>query len=94
MASDELISIQVVYARPDAQDVLTLVVREGTSVEEAIALSGLLARFPELADAKPGIFGRIVSPFARVREGDRIELYRALVADPKHARRRRAARTS
>ncbi|HYC46938.1 MAG TPA: RnfH family protein [Burkholderiales bacterium] len=94
MADDALISIEVVYARAQAQDVVTLQVREGASVSETIALSGLMGRYPELADAKVGIFGRVVPPDTRVRDGDRVELYRALVADPKHARRRRAERAS
>ena len=85
--------VQVVYALADEQVVLSLEVSHGTTVGEAVAISRLLERFPELraARAKVGIYGKPVSSDTIVRDGDRVELYRPLVADPKTARARRAA---
>jgi putative ubiquitin-RnfH superfamily antitoxin RatB of RatAB toxin-antitoxin module len=93
MESDALLAIEVVYAWPEAQHVVSITVPVGTTVREAIALSGLEIRYPEIAGGRVGIFGRIVAAATTVNEGDRIELYRPLLADPKHARRRRAGAT-
>jgi len=66
-------------------------VPEDSSVEQAILRSGILKRFPEidLATQKVGIFGKLVKLDAPVKEGDRIEIYRPIIADPKTVRRRR-----
>jgi len=92
MPPERLISIEVVYAAPASQEVIALDVREGTRVCDAISLSGLLERYPGLDTIRAGIFGEAVTPDTVLREGDRVEIYRPLVADPKQARRRRAAR--
>lgn len=84
--------VEVVYAMPDRQVLEKLDVPDGTTVGEAIARSGIPGRFPRLriASGQVGIFGRLVDLDAPLREGDRIELYRPLIADPKQARRERA----
>lgn len=91
--NDELIEVEVAYARPDEQLIHPLKVAPATTVEEAIKLSGLLHRFPEidLAVNKVGIFGKLTKLGAALRPGDRIEIYRALIADPKEVRKQRAA---
>jgi putative ubiquitin-RnfH superfamily antitoxin RatB of RatAB toxin-antitoxin module len=94
MAADGAIAVEVVYARADVQEVLPLRVEAETTAREAIERSGLAARYPELG-AGPlsvGIFGKSVPEDTVLREGDRLEIYRPLIADPKQARRRRAAR--
>jgi putative ubiquitin-RnfH superfamily antitoxin RatB of RatAB toxin-antitoxin module len=87
-----LYRVEVVYAEPRRQVVLECTVAAGTTVREAIVLSGMLTHFPEidLQSVRLGIYGRTVKPGARVGEGDRVEIYRPLIADPKEARRHRA----
>lgn len=89
-----MLRIEVVYARPGRQARYALELEEGATVGEAIARSGALAEFPEidLVRNRVGIHGRLVPLGACVRDGDRVEILRPLVADPKDARRRRAAR--
>ena len=89
----EEISVEVVYALPQKQEVLPLKVKPGTTVSLAIEQSGILAEFPEidLASAKLGVFGKLVKLDAVLRDKDRIEIYRPLIADPKEVRRKRAA---
>ena len=93
MVSDNKIKVEVAYARPDQQLILTIDVPAEATVEEVIKQSGILDKFPEidLADSKVGIFGKLSKLNATLREGDRIEIYRHLIADPKEVRRRRAA---
>jgi uncharacterized protein len=93
MASDaKNLRIQVCYAKPDLQLLKELIVAEGATMEEAIRLSGLVneASDIDLAAYKVGIYGKLKPLDTRLREGDRIEIYRPLLADPKDARRRRA----
>ena len=86
------IQIEVAYARPDQQLLLPLRVAVGSTVAQVIEASGVLAKFPEidLAQNKVGIFGKLTKLDTVVRERDRIEIYRALIADPKEVRRQRA----
>ena len=86
--------VEVAYALPSRQEVIELAVLPGASVEQVIRESGLLERFPEidLAHSRVGIFGEIAGLQDPVRDGDRVEIYRTLLADPKEARRRRAER--
>ncbi len=84
--------VEVVYALPLEQAVVSVECEEGTTVREAIERSGLLSRHAGIDLARVGIWGRRTHPDAAVRDGDRIELYRALAADPKEVRRRRARR--
>lgn len=89
----EDILVEVAYALPQKQEVLSLKVRPGAVVSEAIERSGILRDFPEidLASAKVGIYGKLVKLDAVLRDKDRIEIYRPLIADPKEIRRKRAA---
>lgn len=91
-AGPERVAVQVVYATPAEQVRIPLQVGSGTSVREAIEISGLLDRFPDidLAAGRVGIYGRLCALEDVVREGDRIEVYRPLRVDPKEARRLRA----
>jgi putative ubiquitin-RnfH superfamily antitoxin RatB of RatAB toxin-antitoxin module len=89
----DLINIEVVYATDARQDVLKVRVPEGTNVQQAIAASGVLAKFPEidLTTNKIGVFAKLVKLDAVLRDRDRIEVYRPLIADPKEVRKQRAA---
>jgi putative ubiquitin-RnfH superfamily antitoxin RatB of RatAB toxin-antitoxin module len=88
--------IEVAYARPDRQWLLALEVDEGATAQAALLASGLLAECPELQIGEPvlGVWSRKVSPDTALEPGDRLEVYRPLQADPKTARRQRAARQS
>ena len=97
MASDNstptTIRIEVAYARPDEQAIIPVEVPEGTTLEQAIVQSRIQERFPEiqLQTAKVGVFGKLGKLSATVRAGDRVEIYRPLLADPKEVRKKRAA---
>lgn len=88
-----MFAVEVAYAKPEKQLILTLKVAPGTTAEQAIIASGILQKFPEidLAANKVGIFGKMVKPDTELREKDRVEIYRPLIADPKEVRRQRAA---
>ncbi len=90
------IAIEVVYALAERQKLLRLSVPAGTTVREAALRSGMQQFFPELdlSQAPLGIFGKAVSkPEERVlEEGERVEIYRPLIADPKEVRKQRAAK--
>lgn len=88
----DTINIEVVYARRDEQTLLKKEVQSGTTVMDAIVLSGLLKKFPDLdlSAHKLGIFGKLTKADAVLRDKDRIEIYRPLIADPKEVRRKRA----
>ncbi len=87
------ILIEVAYALPSQQVILPVKVVEGTTAAQAVEACGILQKFPEidLAQNKLGIFGKLVKPDTVLRERDRVEIYRALIADPKEVRRQRAA---
>lgn len=89
----EPLEVEVAYARPDRQAILSVKVARGATVEDAIKLSGILGHFPEidLATNKVGVFGKLSKLDAPVKAGDRVEIYRALLADPKAVRKHRAA---
>ena len=78
------------YATPTRQEVITVLVRPGTTVEEVIRASDILRRFPEidLAQQLVGVYGTPVGLRDTVQDRDRIEIYRPLRAEPKEARRR------
>lgn len=90
--NNEKINVELVYALPQEQALLKFQVPKGTRVGDAVQLSGILAKFPEidLGKNKLGIFGKLAKPDAELRELDRIEIYRPLIADPKEVRRKRA----
>ncbi len=83
--------IRVAAAVASRQEVIELELPEGATVADAIARSCVRERFPELAGADAGIWGRGVPPSTRLREGDRVELYLPVRADAKAMRRERAA---
>ena len=85
--------IQVVHATPDQQSIVELDVPDGTTVFEAAVQSGLANQFPDIdLDTIPmGIFGvRVKTATTILHPGDRVELYRSLLVDPKESRRTRA----
>lgn len=87
------IEVEVVYALPERQELIALTVPDGATVGEAIAASGIEARFPEedLTRLPTGIWGRRAGCDRRLADGDRVEIYRPLRMDPREARRRLAA---
>lgn len=89
------VSVEVVYALPDRQYLKTVRLAQGSSVEQAIAASGLLELRPEidLHTNKVGIYSRLAKLNDVVNDGDRVEIYRPLIADPKELRRLRAERS-
>ena len=93
--SGDLIKVEVAYALPDRQLVIPLQVPQGTTLFEAARRSGIADRFDDLdlENAPMGVFGKAErKPRERVLEdGDRVEIYRPLVADPKEVRKKRAA---
>lgn len=94
MGPERSVRIELVYALPAAQEALELELPEGATIRRALELSGLLDRHPDIGrDALAvGVYGRTASADTMLKDGDRVEIYRPLVADPKQARRRRAAR--
>ena len=88
------IKVEVAYALPEEQLIIPLTVDVGTTVDAAIELSGLLEKYPEIEPGKTnkiGIFGKLTKGNTELREKDRVEIYRPLIADPKEVRRKRAA---
>jgi len=87
------INVEVAYALPDEQKLLVVEVDEGIEIKDVIASSKILDDFPELELDKldVGIFGKMAKLNQKVRDRDRIEIYRPLIADPKEVRKRRAA---
>ena len=86
------IRVEVAYALPEQQIIQSLTMPVGATVADAIKRSGILECFPEidLAQAKVGIFSKLTKLDAVVRDKDRVEIYRPLIADPKEVRRQRA----
>ena len=87
-----LLHVEVVYALPDRQTALVCEVSEGTTVRQSVIASGILQAHPEinLDSAEFGIWSERVAHDCLVQEGDRVEIYRPLIADPKLVRRERA----
>lgn len=92
-AGSEKMLVEVAYAEPETQVIIPLRVPEGTTIEQAIVQSGVLDDFPDidLAVNKVGIFGKLSKLDKPLRERDRVEIYRKLIADPKEVRKQRAA---
>jgi len=84
--------IEVVYAMPQRQERVSLDLAPGSTVLDAIQASGLLQRRPEIKLGRAGVWGRPASPDTRLRDRDRVEIYRSLIADPREIRRKRAAK--
>jgi len=96
MAESASIAIEVVYALPERQTLLRLSVPAGMRVREAVLISGIAEQFPglDVQRCPLGIFGKVVAkPEEQVlQDGERVEIYRPLIADPKEVRKQRAAR--
>ena len=85
--------VEVAYARDDKQSLISLEVKEGVTVKEAIEVSGILKTYKQidLLKDRVGIFSKFVTLDTVLREKDRVEIYRPLIADPKKIRKERAA---
>lgn len=89
----EMITIEVCYAQAARQEQIRVKLPTGATLQQALEASGLLAKYPEI-DVKKGKFGiwnKLSKPDAVLRDKDRIEIYRPLIADPKEVRKQRAA---
>jgi putative ubiquitin-RnfH superfamily antitoxin RatB of RatAB toxin-antitoxin module len=93
MAHAEKIHVEVAYALPQKQVILDLAVDPDATLEQVIRASGILEQFPEinLAQNKVGVFGKLGKLTDTLHPGDRVEIYRPLIADPKLVRKQRAA---
>ena len=89
------LNIEVAYATPEQQIIIPLALPDQATVETAIINSGVLQRFPEidLQQNAVGIFGKTCALNQTLRAGDRIEIYRPLLIDPKEARKKRAIKS-
>jgi hypothetical protein len=87
------IQIEIAYAKPARQELVELKLPPDSTIRQALEASGLLQRHPEieLDKAKVGIFGKLAKLDAVLRDRDRVEIYRPLIADPKEVRKQRAA---
>ena len=94
MTGKDTIAVEVAYALPHKQALLALEVAAGTTVIAAAQQSGVTEKFEgiDLENARFGIFGSVVAPGQVLKDGDRVEIYRPLIADPKEVRKARAAR--
>ena len=94
MATVEEMTVEVAYALPDRQIIIELVVDRGTTLEQALDLSGIFGQFAEidLDKNKVGIFGKLAKLSDELQPGDRVEIYRPLLADPREVRKQRAAK--
>jgi putative ubiquitin-RnfH superfamily antitoxin RatB of RatAB toxin-antitoxin module len=93
MAKHETFEVEVAYAKPEVQVLLSVEAEEGMTVRQVIERSGVVEQFPEIdmEKGKFGIFGKLTKLDTAVRAKDRIEIYRPLIADPKAVRKQRAA---
>ena len=91
---EKRVAVAVVYALPDRQSLVKVTVPQGSTVADAVVASGLLQRHPEISpeSLNCAVYGRVVPTTQTVVEGDRIEILRPLVVDPKEQRRQIAAR--
>lgn len=89
----ESLNVEVCYALPERAEMVRLRLPAGSTLQQALEASGLLAKYPEidLRKNKFGIFAKLSKPDAVLRDRDRVEIYRPLIADPKEVRKQRAA---
>ena len=89
---NDMITVEVVYALAEQQTLLKVKLPAESTATQAIQASGILAKYPEIdiAKNKLGIFGKLTKADAVLRDKDRVEIYRPLIADPKEVRRQRA----
>lgn len=93
MSTTDPIHIEVIYALPHKQECVHLNLAAGTTLKQALDASGLLQKYPEIdpTKSKIGIYGKLAKADSEIRDRDRIEIYRPLIADPKEVRKQRAA---
>ncbi len=84
--------VEVIYALPQKQERVSLNLPPDSTVQDALQASGLLQRLPQFELGCVGVWGRPVTPETRLRDRDRVEIYRPLIADPKEVRRKRATK--
>ncbi|MGL5632092.1 MAG: RnfH family protein [Azovibrio sp.] len=91
--TEQELRIEVVYAMPDQQELISLRLPEGSTLKQALEASGLLEKYPEIDITKNkfGIFAKLSRLDTLLRNRDRVEIYRPLIADPKEIRKQRAA---
>lgn len=91
--ADETLNIEVCYALPDKQELVSLRLPTGSTLGQALEASGLLQKYPEidLKKNKFGVFAKLTKVDGVLRDKDRVEIYRPLIADPKEVRKQRAA---
>jgi putative ubiquitin-RnfH superfamily antitoxin RatB of RatAB toxin-antitoxin module len=98
VSENEMIEVEVAYALPDKQKIYGLLVEKGTTVLDAAKQSAVLKDFGDvdLESAKMGVFGQTIKAPAQhiLQAGERVEIYRPLIADPKAARRQRAEKAA
>jgi len=85
--------VEVIYALAQKQERVVLDLPPGSTVQDALQASGLQQRLPQIEFGRLGVWGRAVTAETRLRDRDRVEIYRPLIADPKEVRRERAAKT-
>ena len=89
----EFIHVEIVYALPQRQELIELKLEEGATARQAVEASGLLQKYPDIeldGRNKLGIFAKLTKPDTVLRDRDRVEIYRPLIADPKAVRKKRA----
>lgn len=88
-----MIKVEVAYARPESQSIIAMDVEEGITAEQAVQRSGILEKYSDIdfESCKLGVFGKAIKRDKVLEPGDRVEIYRPLIADPKEVRRQRAA---
>jgi len=91
MSAPEIV-VDVVYALPRRQVMRRIALPEGSTLADAIRVSGLAEEFPEIDSACAGIYGKPAAVDENLRDRDRVEIYRSLRADPREVRRTRAAK--
>ncbi len=89
----EMINVEVCYALADKQALVSVKLPQGATLQQALEASGLLVKHPEidLKKNKFGVFAKLSKPDSVLRDRDRVEIYRPLIADPKEVRKQRAA---
>ncbi|MDR0996261.1 MAG: RnfH family protein [Zoogloeaceae bacterium] len=89
----DLIHVDVIYPLPDKQPTVKVTLPEGATLADALKASGLLEKYPEIDPEKGkfGIYAKLSKPDTPLRDADRVEIYRPLIADPKEVRKQRAA---
>lgn len=91
--ADQMLNVEVCYALPEKQLLIKVRLPQGSTLQQALEASGILLKHPEidLKKSKFGIFAKLSKMDTVLRDRDRVEIYRPLIADPKEVRKQRAA---